>query len=214
MNIISEMLTNGLNQIFNITGDWGIAIALLTVVVRVVLLPISLKQKSSIFGQQSLALKIEEIKEKHKDDKEILNHELAKFYQENAKKSLGGLIGFLQLPIVFALYHVIISMPVQSSTLIIPWVASIKMSDKYFIIPIIYAAISLCPSLLSYISFLKVAYQPKITKANLIIISGISILVSFKVPIALGIYFITTSLFSLVEEVVYRLYYKNKISIN
>jgi YidC/Oxa1 family membrane protein insertase len=214
MNIIFQMLNNGLNHFYNITGDWGVAIVLLTILVRIVLLPISIKQKTSMKAQQSLSSKVEEIKEMYKNDKEKLNLELTKFYKENAKTSLGGLISFLQLPIVFALYRVIISMTIQSSTLIIPWVDSIKMSDKYYIIPLVYSLVMLCSSLLSYISFLKVAYQPKVSKINLVFISVISILVTFKIPIALGIYFITAGLFSLAEEIVFRIYYKNKLMIN
>jgi 60Kd inner membrane protein. len=84
------------------------------------------------------------------------------------------------------------------------------MSDKYFIIPIIYALVSLSPNLILYIPLFKTVNAVKVEKVNLIITSIFSLLITVKAPIAIGIYFITTALFSLFEEIGYRLYMKNK----
>ncbi len=62
MNIIFNFLSSLLNSIFNFTGDWGLAIVLLTLGVRLVLSPMSFKQKKSMQQQQKFAIKMQELK--------------------------------------------------------------------------------------------------------------------------------------------------------
>ncbi|WP_017210319.1 membrane protein insertase YidC [Clostridium beijerinckii] len=210
MNIISNLLNVSLNYFFNITGDLGIAIILLTILVKLILMPISFKQKLSMYSQQEFSKGLEEIKEKYKNNKEKLEIETQKYFKQNAKGMIGILSSLLQIPIVFNLYRVILNMPMQVGTALIPWVVSLKMSDSLFIVPAIYAVSMLSPNILPYIPFLRLKAQAKLSKANIIITTLISGLVTFKAPIALGIYFITTSLFSFVEEVAFRLYAKRR----
>ena len=133
MNIIFNFLSNLLNSIFNFTGDWGFAIVLLTVGVRLVLLPMSFKQKKSMQQQQKLAIKMQEIKEKYKDNKDKLEEEVKKHSAESAKGMLGCLVTLLQLPILMTMWSVFKKIPVNVGTYLIPWVSSIKISDSYFI---------------------------------------------------------------------------------
>ncbi|NOW05309.1 YidC/Oxa1 family membrane protein insertase [Clostridium beijerinckii] len=210
MNIISNLLNVSLNYFFNITGDLGIAIILLTILVKLILMPISFKQKLSMYSQQEFSNGLEEIKEKYKSNKEKLEIETQKYFKQNAKGMIGILSSLLQIPIVFTLYNVILNMPMQVGTALIPWVVSLKMSDSLFIVPAIYAFSMISPNLLPYIPFLRLKAQVKLSKTNIIITTIISGLVTFKAPIALGIYFITTSLFSFVEEVAFRLYAKRR----
>lgn len=210
MNIISDGLNYLLNYIFSFTGDWGLAIVLLTLLVKVLLLPITLKQKASIENQQDLSEKINELKIKYKNDKNKLEQEIQNQYKENAQNMWGCFISILQIPIISALYFVIMRMPVEASTMIVPWVSTIKITDKYFIIPMIYVFISLCPSFLSYTSYFGTLKRAKVTKNNMVIMSLFSLIVTVKAPIAIGLYFITTGLFSFIEEVGYRIYMKNK----
>ncbi|MFA9398798.1 MAG: YidC/Oxa1 family membrane protein insertase [Clostridiaceae bacterium] len=201
MNIIFNGLNEILNYLFSITGDWGIAIILLTVIVRIIILPLSIKQRKSIGQQQILSSKINGIKEKYKNNKDKLELEMKKCYKQGAKSTLGCFISLLQLPLISTLYFVIIKLPVEVGTIIVPWVASIKMTDHLFIIPILYVVINLLPNLIPYISCFKSQRNIKSIKGNMLIMSVFSLFITIKAPIALGIYFITTSLFSLVEEI-------------
>lgn len=210
MNIISNALNTSLNYFFTVTGDWGIAIILLTIFVRTILLPMSMKQKFSIEQQQGLSKKVEELKKKYKNNKKNLEIELQKYYTQNTKSMLGCLVSLLQLPIIFALYSVILKMPVNAGTMIIPWVSSIKLSDNHFIIPVIYTLSALSPNLLPYLSFLRASSCAKTPKSTLVLTCIFSIFIAIKTPIAVGIYLITTSIFSLIEELAFRLYLKSK----
>lgn len=212
MNIIFNLLNTSLNYFFNITHDWGIAIVLLTVLVRLILMPMSIKQKLNIESQQKLSNKIESLKQKYKNDKKKLDIEIQKHYAESAKSMMGCFVTLLQLPIIYTLYNVILKMPVHAGTIIIPWIANIKLPDSYFILPLIYTVTMLAPSLLSYIPIFKVSSQNIITKPIIIATTFMSLLISIKIPIAVGIYLITTNIFSLFEEISFRLYLKTKLS--
>ncbi|MCE5203962.1 MAG: YidC/Oxa1 family membrane protein insertase [Actinomycetia bacterium] len=88
--------------------DYGVAIILLTVVVRVVLLPLTLKQSKSMYELQRIQPKIKELQAKYKNDKQKLQEETLKFYQENKVNPFGGCLPMIiQMPIFIALYRVL-----------------------------------------------------------------------------------------------------------
>lgn len=209
MNIIFNFLSDLLNTIFNFTGDWGLAIVLLTVGVRIIFLPLSFKQKKSMQQQQKFAIKMQEIKIKYKDNKDKLDEEVKKYSAESAKGMLGCLVTLLQAPILMTMWSVIKKMPVNVGTFLVPWVSSINISDSYYIIPLIYMLASLTPSLLSYVTFLKIEGQATVSKGNITIMALIGLFIAKAAPIALGIYLITTSVFSFLEELAFRIYIKN-----
>ena len=209
MNIIYNFLSSLLNSIFNFTGDWGLAIVLLTIGVRLLLSPMSFKQKKSMQQQQKFAIKMQEIKEKYKDNKDKLEVEVKKQSAQSAKSMLGCLVTLLQLPIFMTMWSVFNKIPVDVGTFLIPWVASIKVSDSYFIVPFIYVLVSLTPSLLSYVTLLKIEGQATISKSNIIIMAVVGLFVAKAAPIAVGLYLITTSVFNFLEELVFRIYMKS-----
>lgn len=213
MNIIFNFLSSLLNSIFNLTGDWGLAIVLLTVCVRLALSPMSFKQKKSMQNQQKLAIKMQELKKKYKDNKDKLDDEVKKQSVESAKSMLGCLVTLLQIPILMTLWSVINKMHVDVGTFLIPWVTNIKLQDGYYIIPLIYMFVSLSPGLLSYVTLFKIEGQAAMSKGNILIMAIISLFVAKAAPIAVGIYLITTSLFSFLEELVFRVYIKKAHNI-
>ncbi|OAA93181.1 MULTISPECIES: YidC/Oxa1 family membrane protein insertase [Clostridium] len=210
MNIIFNLLGALLNHVFNFTGDWGIAVVVLTLIVKVLLMPMSMKQRFSILKQQKVAKKMEDIKIKYKNDKLKMEKEIQNCYKDNLKSMMGCLLTIIQFPIIGGLYKTIINMPVISGTVLIPWVASIKLSDSYFIVPIVYSIISMLPGLVNSIDYFKVYKEVQYNKMSAILPGAIGLLITIKAPIALGLYFITSSIFSLVEEIAFRIYIKNK----
>ena len=87
---------------------WGLSIVLLTVFVRLVLFPLFVKQIRSQRRMQEIAPMVKELQKKHKGDRETLNQELMKLYKENNANPIAGCLPLLlQLPVFFALFHVI-----------------------------------------------------------------------------------------------------------
>ncbi|MBN2025517.1 MAG: membrane protein insertase YidC [Actinobacteria bacterium] len=115
MNIFGDIwngivwFLNYLLQFFySFTNNYGIAIILLTVLVKVVLLPLTIKQTRSMIAMQKIQPEIKKLQEKYKEDKEKLSQEMMKFYKENKVNPLGGCLPLiLQLPVFFALFTVL-----------------------------------------------------------------------------------------------------------
>jgi YidC/Oxa1 family membrane protein insertase len=88
--------------------SWGFSIIALTIVVRAVLVPLTLKQFKSMQALQRLAPEIKALQEKYKDDKQRLNQEMMKFYQENKVNPFGSCLPLvMQLPVFFSLFYML-----------------------------------------------------------------------------------------------------------
>ncbi|MBL8957285.1 MAG: membrane protein insertase YidC [Myxococcaceae bacterium] len=103
--VICKVLLAVLQFFFRLVGNWGLAIILLTVSVKVLLLPLTHKAMVSAEAMKKLQPKMEEIKKKFPDDRERQNVEVMKLYQEAKVNPLGGCLPLLlQLPIWAALF--------------------------------------------------------------------------------------------------------------
>lgn len=88
--------------------NYGLAIIIFTVIMKLVLLPLTIKQYHSTAKMQEIQPLIQEIQKRYKNDREKMNQELMKVYQENKVNPAGGCLPLLiQLPILFSLYWVI-----------------------------------------------------------------------------------------------------------
>ena len=88
--------------------SWGFSIIALTIVVRAALIPLTLKQFKSMQGLQRLSPQIKELQAKYKDDRQRLNQEMMKFYQENKVNPFGSCLPLvLQLPVFFSLFYML-----------------------------------------------------------------------------------------------------------
>ena len=107
--ILYQPLFNSLVILYNYFPghDFGIAIILLTVIIRVILFPISVKAVKSQKGLQKLQPQMQEIQKKYKDDKEKQAKEILELYKKEKINPFSGLLlAFIQLPILIALYQV------------------------------------------------------------------------------------------------------------
>lgn len=102
-----------LNFIYSIVENYGVAIILLTILIKIILLPLTLKQQKSMTKTQKLQPKLQEVMEKFKYDKERQSQETMKLYKEYGVNPMGGCLPLLiQFPILIAFYQVI-QKPVQ-----------------------------------------------------------------------------------------------------
>ncbi|MBU1167805.1 YidC/Oxa1 family membrane protein insertase [Patescibacteria group bacterium] len=107
--VLFRPILNLLVAVYNILPwpDLGIAIIIVTIIVRFLLFPLAQKSLKSQKSLQELQPKIEAIKKEHKDDKNLQNQKVMEFYKENKINPFGSCLPLLlQLPIIFALYKV------------------------------------------------------------------------------------------------------------
>jgi len=87
---------------------WALSIILLVVLMRLIMVPLFIKQRNSMWKMQSHMPQLQEIRKKYKNDKTRLNEETMKFYKENGINPLGGCLPLLaQLPVFWALFNVL-----------------------------------------------------------------------------------------------------------
>ena len=95
-----QFLTNILSYLAQLTGDWGMAIIIITVAIRILIMPLMNKSTASTARMQALQPLLQEIQEKYADDPQRLNEEMRKFQAEHNFNPLGGCLPmFLQMPV-------------------------------------------------------------------------------------------------------------------
>jgi YidC/Oxa1 family membrane protein insertase len=93
---------------YGFVGDYGLSIVLLTIAVRILLIPLTMKQIRSMQAMQRLQPEIKRLQQKYKDDRQKLNEETMKFYKENKVNPLSGCLPLLlQMPLFIVLYRLI-----------------------------------------------------------------------------------------------------------
>ena len=95
--------------LFGVVGNFGLAIICLTIIVRAIMFPIAQKQFASMAAMRAVQPKMKAIQERHKDDKPAMQQAMAKLYKDEKINPLAGCLPiFLQIPIFFALYKVLL----------------------------------------------------------------------------------------------------------
>ncbi|MBQ7975861.1 MAG: membrane protein insertase YidC [Clostridia bacterium] len=94
--------------IYELVQNYGLAIILFTIVVKLILLPLNIKSQKAMRKQQKIQPIIAGLQAKYANDKEKLQREMMKVYKENNVSMAGGCLPMLiQMPILIGLYHVI-----------------------------------------------------------------------------------------------------------
>lgn len=114
-----NFLANILAGLQGLCGDWGLAVIILTVIIRLLIMPLMTRSTASSAKMQALQPKMMEIQERYQNDPEKQAAELQKFYAENKFNPLGGCLPILlQMPVFFALFTVTKSYIPSDATLL------------------------------------------------------------------------------------------------
>lgn len=105
MDIINQAMLFLLNSIYSVVGNYGLAIVLLTVLIRVLLWPVNSSQTRNMKKMQELQPKLKELQDKHKDNPQKMQEAMMKFYAEHKFNPMAGCLPMLiQLPIFIGLF--------------------------------------------------------------------------------------------------------------
>lgn len=152
--ILAEPLFKLLNFLHRLVGNWGWAIILLTVLVKLVFFPLNQVAFRSMAKMRAVQPRLKALQERYKDDKQKLAQAQMEFYKKEKINPLGGCLPMIiQFPIFFALYYVLVySVELRQQPWIL-WIHDLSAPDPYFILPIIYGLVY----------FLQVHIQPQMT---------------------------------------------------
>ena len=105
MSYIRQFLTFLLNTTDKYVGNFGVSIIIVTILIKIMLLPLTLKQDKSMKEMKKLQPELEKIKEKYKDNPQEYQQKTAELYRESGVNPLGGCLPLLiQMPVFVALY--------------------------------------------------------------------------------------------------------------
>ena len=125
----------------NYVGNWGWAIILFTLLVKLVLFPLSYKGMMSMQKLKDLAPKMKEIKEKYKGDPAKMNAQMMEMYKKHGANPMGGCLPLiLQIPVFFALYRVLLNAVELEGAPWILWIENLAQMDPYFVLPLLMGA--------------------------------------------------------------------------
>jgi YidC/Oxa1 family membrane protein insertase len=135
---LAEPLLLALNFIYKYVLNYGIAIILLTLFVKLLLFPLSNASYKSMSKMKKLQPKMKELQEKYKNDKETLNKETMQLYQKEGVNPLGGCLPmFIQMPVYIALYYMIQNAVELYNAPFLPfWLTDLSEKDPFYIIPV------------------------------------------------------------------------------
>jgi YidC/Oxa1 family membrane protein insertase len=124
---------------FDITHNYGIAIILLTIVVRILLFYPSLKSALSMEEMKKIQPQVLALKEKYQKDPARMSQETMKLYKEHKVNPMGGCLPMLlQLPFFVALYNVLsVSIELRQELFIPYWIKDLSVYDPYYILPVL-----------------------------------------------------------------------------
>ena len=106
--LITRPLGWVIQQIYNLVANYGVAIIIFTILIKLVLLPLNIHSQKAMRKQQKIQPILAELQEKYKNDQEKLNREMMKLYKDNNISMMGGCLPmFIQMPILIGLYQVI-----------------------------------------------------------------------------------------------------------
>ncbi|MCK0714841.1 membrane protein insertase YidC [Chromohalobacter sarecensis] len=130
-----------LAKIHSLIGNWGWSIVLLTVVVKLVLFPLSAKAYKSMAKMRKMGPEMKRIKEQYGDDRQKMSQEMMKFYQKEKINPLGGCLPIVvQMPVFIALYWMLLESVELRHAPFMLWIQDLSAQDPYFILPIIMGA--------------------------------------------------------------------------
>ncbi|WP_160680311.1 membrane protein insertase YidC [Clostridium sp. C8-1-8] len=143
INFLTDVFTALHNMVVSIGithvgTSYVLAIFILTVIVRLILLPLNIKQIRSQAKMQEVQPIVQEMQKKHKNDPQKAQMEMMRIYKENNVSPFSGCLPLLiQMPILFALYGVFSKINVQGASFL--WIPNLYAKDPWYVLPVVSA---------------------------------------------------------------------------
>jgi len=207
VNIIVEGMTNLLNILYNFSAsigfpNYGVAIILLTILIKTIIYPLTFKQMASMRKMIDLQPKIKAIQAKYKDNKEKANAAVMEFYKENKINPMGGCLPLLvQMPIFLALYYTLIKFQYGSDPAAYTFLF-FDLTKTYGFTPSFHLILPIFAAATTYL-------QTKLTNPNtsdptqktmLYIMPVFFAYISATVPAGLALYWVTMNVVSIFQQ--------------
>ena len=199
--IVSKTLLNAMNGLKGMLGNYAWAIVVLTLIIKSLMWPLQNKATNSMKKMQALQPKMNDLREKYKDDPQRMNMELMKMYKDYGVNPFGGCLPMLiQIPIFFGFYSML-GKAVELRNAKFLWVHDLSQPDTIFHLGFI--PINPLPLLMAVTMFWQMAISPKsgdpVQQRVFMFVPLIFIFFCYNFASALALYWTVQNLFSIVQ---------------
>jgi YidC/Oxa1 family membrane protein insertase len=212
---ISRLLTHVMRWMHDVSGNWGVAIILLTLCIRTVLWPLQSKAQYSMKRMGMLAPKMKELQEKFKDDPQKQQMEVMKMYKEYGVNPVGGCLPMLlQIPIFFGFYSVLQNAAELRGQ---PWLWVKDLSLPDTIMQIAGYDLNPLPLIMGVTMILQMKLTPqpatvdKSQKIMFTIMPFFFLFICYNFASALSLYWSTQNIFAIFQSWIMKLYMKDPV---
>ena len=195
-----------LNAIYGVVGNYGIAIIIVTILMRIVIFPLTLKQEKSMKKMRDLQPEIEKIKEKYTDSPQEYQQKTAELYRESGVNPLGGCLPLLiQMPVFVALYWAFSGNAIPADAKFL-WF-TLKQPDRLFMIGNF--AFNLLPILNVGVTYIQQKIMTNTTsgqesnqqmKTMLYMMPLMMLFIFYRMPSGVTLYYLVSGALSLVQQ--------------
>ncbi|EAH7745081.1 membrane protein insertase YidC [Campylobacter coli] len=193
---IAKPMFEFLNFLHNHIGNWGWAIVIMVLIIRIILFPLTYKSMISMNKLKDLAPKMKELRERYKGDPQKMNMHMMELYKKHGANPMSGCLPILlQIPIFFAIYRVLLNAIELKAAPWAFWIHDLSVMDPYFILPILMGVTMFLQQLITPMT-IQDPMQAKIMKFLPIIFTFFFI----TFPAGLTLYWFVNNLCSLVQQ--------------
>lgn len=136
--VIANPLLYTLKYFYKYVGNYGVAIIIITIILKVLFFPLTHKSYKSMKGMQKIQPEMTKLREKYKDDRDAMNKAVMELYREHKVNPMGGCLPMVvQIPVFFALYKsLMFSIELRHAPFYF-WITDLADKDPYYVTPVI-----------------------------------------------------------------------------
>lgn len=136
--VLAKPLLYTLKFFYKYVGNYGIAIIIITIILKVLFFPLTHKSYKSMKGMQKIQPEMTKMREKYKDDRDAMNKAVMELYREHKVNPMGGCLPMVvQIPVFFALYKsLMFSIELRHAPFYL-WITDLADKDPYYVTPVI-----------------------------------------------------------------------------
>ena len=176
-------------------GSYGLAIILLTIIIKMILYPLTAKQIKSMKAMQELQPKLKKLQDKYKDNPQMMQQKLATLYKDAGVNPIAGCLPMLiQMPILMGMYYALFNFDYGGAEPSFLWLPSLSQTDPTYVLPVLSA---LTTFLQSKMSMTEVNSQSRVIMIVMPLFIG---WISLNFPSGLVLYWVTMNIVQIVQQ--------------
>ena len=205
---VAKPVFYAIRYLHDFTGNYGVAIILVTVGIKLLLAPLAYKSYRSMKQMSAVQPELQALQKKHADDRERLNKELIKLYKDRKVNPVGGCLPmFFQIPVFVALFNILYMTIELRQAPFMLWINDLSVQDPYYVLPI----------LMGGTMFIQQKIQPTTMdpkQAQIMLILPVFLTFLFiTFPAGLVLYWLTNNVLTILQQVITDRYLLPKPSV-